>query len=81
MVDSMHCLTDLLFSDIPLLYYYTNLNLSAICRLCFGDICLSFGISYSILTASKLFYVVVETFVILSAILLPIKSPVASAIF
>ena len=49
-----------------------------------GDIYLPLDISlsFSILTFSKLFCgKVFETFVIPSAILLPIKSPVASAVF
>ena len=62
------------------MYYYTSLNSSIICRLFSGDIYLSFGISISLLTSSKLFCeVFFETLVILSAILLPIKSPAASA--
>ena len=63
MVDLLYCLLNLLFFNIPLLYYYTNINSSVICCLFSGDIYLSFGISTS------------------SAILLPIKSPVASAVF
>ena len=86
MVDLMHCLTNLLFFDIPLLY--TTRNLSIICCLFSGDMYLSFGTSISLL-ASLLcecfedFFGCnfVETLVILSAILLPIKSPVASAVF
>ena len=75
----MYCLENLLFSDIPLLYYYTNLNSSTIC--CFsGDICLSFGISVLFLafSSSELFFVALVT---LSAILLPIKWPVTFAVF
>ena len=83
MVDLMHCLTNLLFFDIPLLYYYTNLNSSIICCLFSGDMYLSFGASDSSL--ASLFCERLEDFfktlVILSAILLPIKSPVASAVF
>ena len=40
----MYCLTNLLFFDIPLLYY-VNLNSSIICCLFSGDIYLSFGFS------------------------------------
>ena len=41
-----------------------------------------FGISFSLATVSKLLCdEVYETFVTLSAFLLPIKSPVASAVF
>ena len=35
MVDLMYCLTNLLFIDIPLLYYYINLRSLIICRLFF----------------------------------------------
>ena len=38
MVDLTHCLTNLLFCDVPLLYYYTNLNSSKMCCLFSGDI-------------------------------------------
>ena len=41
----MHYLSNLLFFDIPLLYYDINLNSSMICCLFCGDIYLSFGIS------------------------------------
>ena len=75
----MHCLTNSLFFDIPLLYFYTSLNSSIICCLFAGDMYLSFGASDSSL--ASLFCGFLETLVILSAILLPIKSPVTSAIF
>ena len=84
MVDLVYCLKDLLFFDIPLLYYYINLRPSIIFCLSFEDIYLSLGISLSIsvLTTSKLFCdKVFEAFVILSAILLPTKSPVAYVVF
>ena len=55
MVDLVYCTTDLLFLDIPLLYYYLNLNLSTIGRLSSEDINLSFGVSVSLLTALKYF--------------------------
>ena len=78
----MYWPTNLLFFDIPLLYYYTNLNSSIIYCLFSGDIYLSFGISilFSFFNCNSLgdFF---ETLVILSAILLPIKSPFASAVF
>ena len=77
----MYCLTNLLLFNIPLSYCYTRLNLSIICYLFSGDVCLSFDISYLPLTAFKLFCNVFSTFKILSVILLPIKSPVASAVF
>ena len=61
---------------------YTNLNSSIICCLFSGDIHLSFGFSIlsSFCECNSLgdFF---ETLVILPAILLPIKSPVASAVF
>ena len=82
----MHHLPNLLFFGIPLLYYYINLNSSIISYLSCGDIYLPFGIS---LLASyecnfgegSVFGVFFETLVILSAILLPIKSPVPSDFF
>ena len=62
-----------------LYYFYTDLNSSIIC-LFSGDTYLSFGISISFLVSSfcEDFF---ETLLILSAILLPIKSPVTSAAF
>ena len=33
----VHCISNLLFFDIPLSYYYTNLNSSIICCLFSGD--------------------------------------------
>ena len=84
----MYFLTNLLFFGIPLLYYYTNFSSSIICCLFSGDIYLSFSISNSLLTLSKLFCEDLfkcnyfEKLVILSSILLlPNKSPVASAAF
>ena len=79
MVDLMDCLTNSLFFDISLLYYYISLNSSIICCLFSGDIYLFFGASDSSL--ASLFLDFLERFVILSAILLPTKSPVASAVF
>ena len=82
----MHHLSNLLFFGIPLLYYYINLNSSISCCLFCGDIYLPFGISllasfecnsFEGNSLGKFF----ETLVILSAVLLPIKSPVASAVF
>ena len=83
--------------DILLLYCYTNLNPSIICCRSFGDMYHFFGTSFwlalptsfrlalstSISLLELLFFPVlfVETLVILSAILLPIKLPVASAVF
>ena len=83
MVDLVYCLMNLLFFDIPLLYCYTNLNSSVICYLFSADMYLSFGISISslaLLFCSSLENLL-EIPVVLSAILLPIKSPVASAVF
>ena len=81
MVDLMHCLANLLCFDIPLLYFYINLNSSIICCFSSGDIYLSLGISLLALSKCNSFKDFVETLVISSAILLPIKSPVASAVF
>ena len=82
------CLTNLLFFDITLLYYYILLKSSIIFCLFSGNICLSLRISLwsllfssSFLTVSELFCEVLEAFVIFYAILLPIKSPVASTVF
>ena len=77
-------LINLLFYDIPLLYYYTNLNLSIIFCLFSGDIYLSLGISlsYALVAVSELFSCeFFETPVTLLPILLPIKSSVASSVF
>ena len=85
----MYYLTSLLLFDIPLLYCHINLASSIIFYLSSVDIYLSLDISLSnpiyfllFVTVSELFCgEIFETFVILSAILLPIKSPIASAIF
>ena len=82
----MHHLLNLLFFSISLLYYFIDLNSSIICSLSCGDICLSFGISLLALFDNNSFECnsfgcFFQTLVILSAILLPIKSPVASAVF
>ena len=75
MVDLMRLrLLNLLFFSIPLLYY-ASFNSSIIFCLSIGDIHLSFGIS--LLTSSCDFF---DVLVILSAILLPIKSPVPFAV-
>ena len=84
MVDLLYYLTSLFFFDVTVLYYYINLRSSIIFWLSSGDIYLSFGISLScsFVIVSELFYNErLGTFVILLAILLPIKSPVASAVF
>ena len=82
----MHDLSNLIFFGIPLLYYYINLNSLIICCLSCGDIYLSSGIL--LLASFECNFVegnfsedFFEEFVILSAILLPIKSPIASDVF
>ena len=79
----MHHLSDLLYFSIPLLYYYINLNSSIICCLSCGDVYLSFGISLlASFRGNSLEFNSLDFFdVILSAIVLPIKSPVASPVF
>ena len=77
----MHHLTDLLFFSIPSLYYYINLNSSIIFCLSCGDIYLSFGISLLTSCECGSFAGFFEILVILSAIILPTRSPVASAVF
>ena len=77
-------ITSLVASPVSLLYYYINLSSSIISCLFSGDTYLYLGISLSCLyvTVSELFCDnVFEVFVILSAILLPIKSLVASPAF
>ena len=81
MVDLIYCLTIFLFFDTPLLYYYINLNLSIIICLFSGGIYPSFDISISVSSVFKAFCEdFFETPVILSRILLPIKSPAVSAV-
>ena len=82
----MHYLSNLLFFGIPLLYYYINLNSSIICCLSCGDIYFFFGISLLASLKGDSFECnsiegFFEVLVILSAILLLIKSPAASAVF
>ena len=88
--DLVYYLINLFFFDIPSFYYYINLRSSIIFCLFSGDIYISFfryfsiksKFSASFITVSELFCdEVIETLLILSALLLPIKSPVASAIF
>ena len=84
MADSVYCLINSLFFDISLLCYRINLRLSIIFCFSFGDIYLSLGIYLScpFVTVSELFcYGLFEIPIILLAILLPIKSPLASAFF
>ena len=76
----VNCLTDLFFSGIPLLYYYINLISSIIFHLFSGDLYLSSAIFNSFSSVFKTFCEgFFETLVILSAILLPIKSIIASS--
>ena len=84
MVNMGYYLTNLLFFDIPLLYYYIryqiiNNFLSFFWRY------MSFFRCFSIFFISNCFWVIfcefLETFVILSAIVSPIKSPVTSTVF
>ena len=74
-------LSNLLFFGIPLLYY-VSFNSSIIFCFSLGEIYLSFSIS--LLTSSDCISSFCDCFegfaVILLAILLPIKSPVASAL-
>ena len=81
----MHYLSNLLFLGILLLYYYINLNSSIIYCLSCGDIYLSFDISLlALFEFNSLDFFecnFVDVLVILSAILLPIRSPVTSAVF
>ena len=81
MVDLMHCLLNSLFFYISLLYYYTRFNSSIICYLFSGDIHLSFAASDSSLALFCKREYIFETLVISSAILLPFKSPIPSAVF
>ena len=82
MADLMRHLSNLLFFGIPLLYYYINVNYSVICCHSFDEIYLSFGIS--LLTSFDCIFSLRDFFdalIIVSAILLPTKSPVVSAVF
>ena len=84
MAELVYCLANLLYFDISLLCYYSNLRSSIIFCLSSGDIYLSLGnsLSRSFVTVSELicckFF---KSIVILSAYLLPIKSSVSSAYF
>ena len=83
MVYLVYFLTNLLFFDILLLCYYINLRSSIIFCLSSGDLYLSLGISLSspFVIVSELFCdELLQTSVILLAILLLIKQPVASAV-
>ena len=74
MVDLMRLLNSL-FVGIPLLYY-ASFNSSIIFCLSLGEIYLSFGIT--LITSSDCDFF--DALVILSIVLLPIKSPVAFAV-
>ena len=81
MVDLMYCLTNLLFFDFPWLHY-VNRNSSIICCLFSGDIYLSFDISVSPkLFCERNFFEDFYALVVLFSTLLPIRLPVASAVF
>ena len=82
MVDLLDHLVNLLFFDIPLLYFIITLILAhqSFSPFYSGDIYLYLNISSPFV--SELFYgEVSEALVILTAILFPVKSPVASAVF
>ena len=87
MINFVYYLTNLLFIDTPL-FYYINHRLSIVFCLYSGNIYLSLRIflgnslSCSFLIISELFcYEFLETLLIFLAILLPMKSPIASAAF
>ena len=77
----MHQLTNLLLFGTPLLYYYINLNSSIIFCLSCGEIYLCFGISLLATFECGSLAGFFEILVILFAIELPTRSPVASAVF
>ena len=84
MFDLIHYLKKFSFLYVPLLSCYINLRTLIIFCLSSGDIYFSLGISVScsFIVLSKLFCSkLIETFVILLAILLPTKLPVVSAFF
>ena len=84
MVDLVCYLTNSLFFDVSLLYYYINLRLLINpCRTSGDrDLSLSISLSCSFVTVSELTCCELFcAFVILLAILLPIKSSVVSSLF
>ena len=90
MVDLIDYLANLQFFDIPLLYCYTKFNLSIICCLIYLFLGVSTSLFCNYLECNSVdrsssecnsFGDFFETRVIFSATLLPIKSPVASAVF
>ena len=74
-------LSSLLFFVIALLYYHINLNSSIMFCLSCGDIYLSYGVLLLASLEGNSFEDSFDAFVILSATLLPIKSPGASTVF
>ena len=81
MVDSVYCSAELLLFDILLLYHYINIRSLVIFWLFSGDIYFSTGISVSNITVSELFGgEILQMFVILSAILLPVQSPISPGV-
>ena len=81
MVDLMHCRINLLFFAIPFYLYIILILIHPYLLPFFWAIYLSLSFSISLLTSSTFFCEDFETLVILSAILLPIKSPGAFAVF
>ena len=82
MVDSVYCSAELLLFDILLLYHYINIRSLVIFWIFSGDIYFSIDISVSNVTVSELFCgEVLQMSVILSAILLPIQSPISPGVF
>ena len=66
MIYLVYCLQNVSLFDIPLSYYYINLQSSIICCLFFGDIYLSFGIPVShsfFIFSISLFSFLLHTFV------------------
>ena len=89
MIDLVYYVTSLLFFDIPILYYCIVLRSLIIICLSFGYINLSLGIylsslliTFSFVTVSALLRgKVLETLVISTANILPVKSRVFSTVF
>ena len=82
MVDWVNYLTNSLLFDIPWSYFYITLRTSIIFCIGSGNLFLGISLSCSFVTVSQLFLgKILETFVILSAILLPVISPAASTVF
>ena len=84
MIDLVYCLKNLLFFDIPLLYYHINLRSSITFSLSSEDIHASLGIYLSclfVIVSESFCREVLDAFVILLAVLLPIKLQIAPATF